>query len=203
MCSDEFVRLILLETRQIHAHLATLVQEHEASNAENDSPLAAQLVTYHSAAQRNKRCLLAYHNSRLALLRSVLWNKGGSLDLTLSHQLDAPSRLGAHEEQKTTLRSRLCPAELEYVRQYAELNLAYKTEFLDIADIATSLHRSGHENDVAPMRELMVSIEAYVDAKEVQTERGSINLRRGDRIRILRSEVEALILRGWVGILDE
>lgn len=171
--------------------------------AESDPGLAAQLVTHHAAAQRNKRCLLAYHNVRLDYLKTILWSKSGSLDLTLNHVIETPTRLLAHEAHKTTLRSRLSGAELDFLRQYSELNLAYKSEYLDIVDVAGSLQRGAGQDDVGPIKELMVSIVAHVDAKDVQTERGSISLRRGERMRVLRSEVEGLIVRGWASVLDD
>jgi len=201
--SDEMVRLVLLETRQLQAHITTLL-ESGVSDAESDPALAAQLVTHHLCAQRNKRCLLAYHESRLQFLRQALWNNSGSLTLTLNQTMESPSKMIGHaEEQHSTLRSRLSSTELDYLKKYSQLTLDYKSEFLDIVDVASSLCRSGHSDDVGPIKELMVSVVASVDAKDVQTERGSINLRRGERMRVLRSEVEPLIVRGWVTVVDE
>lgn len=193
---------MILETRQIQTHLSNLLQAGMEA-AERDPGLAAQLVIHHAAAQRNKRCLLAYQNVRMTFLRSLLWKRGGSLDLTLNHILDSPARLLTHEADKGTVRSRLSPTELSFVRQYADLIQAYKTEYLDIVDVAASLQKSSDDDDVGPIRELMVSVVAHVDAKDVQTERGSITLRRGERMRVLRSEVDSLIVRGWLSVLDD
>lgn len=202
--NDELVRLVMLETRQLQTHLSELVQKAGGvQTAESDQGLAGQLVTHHAAAQRNKRCLLAYHHVRLQYLQSILWLKGGSLDLTLNHSIESNVRLMAHESDKITLKSRCSMAELTFIRHYAELNRAYKSEYLDVIDISANLSRSAKIDDIGPMKELMVSIVSHVDAKDVQTERGSINLRTGERIRILRSEVDALIMRGWVSVLDE
>lgn len=194
---------MLLETRQLQAHITSLLAS-GVSDAESDPALAAQLVTHHLCAQRNKRCLLAYHHSRLQFLRQALWNNAGSLTLTLNQTMEAPSKMiGNAEEQQSTLRSRLSSTEVDYLKKYSQLTLDYKSEFLDIVDVASSLCRSGHSDDVGPIKELMVSVVASVDAKDVQTERGSINLRRGERMRVLRSEVEPLIVRGWVTVVDE
>lgn len=202
--NDELVRLVMLETRQLQTHISGLLQEAGGVQAaESEEGLAGQLITHHAAAQRNKRCLLAYHNVRLQYLQSIIWSKGGSLELTLNHSIESPARLMAHEADKTTLKSRCSMAELAFVRQYADLNRAYKSEFLDVVDISASLGRSTRADDIGPIKELMVSIVSHVDAKDVQTERGSISLRRGERMRILRSEVDALIMRGWVSVLDE
>lgn len=201
--SDEVVRLVLLETRQLQAHITNLLGS-GVSDAESDPALAAQLVTHHLCAQRNKRCLLAYHQSRLYFLRQALWNNAGSLTLTLNQAMEAPSKMTSSvEEEQSSLRSRLSSTEIDYLKKYSQLMLEYKSEFLDIVDVASSLNRSGHGDDVGPIKELMVSVVASVDAKDVQTERGSINLRRGERMRVLRSEVEPLIVRGWVAVVDE
>jgi GINS complex subunit 1 len=196
------VRLVLLETRQLQSHITSLLAS-GAADTEPDPALAAQLVTHHLCAQRNKRCLLAYHHSRLYFLRQALWNSAGSLTLALNQAMDTPSKMVSNMEQKTTLRSRLSSTELDYIKQYSELTLEYKSEFLDIVDVASSLRRSGHRDDVGPIKELMVSVVANVDAKDVQTEKGSLNLRRGERMRVLRSEVEALIVRDWVAVVED
>ncbi|UZJ56222.1 hypothetical protein CBS101457_005542 [Exobasidium rhododendri] len=200
--NDETVRLVLLETRQLQSHITSLLASGVA-DAESNPALAAQLVTHHLCAQRNKRCLLAYHHSRLYFLRQSLWNNAGSLTLTLNQALETPGKMAADLEQKTTLRSRLSSTELDYLKKYSDLTLDYRSEFLDIVDIASSLRRSGHRDNVGPIKELMVSVVANVDAKDVQTERGSLNLRRGERMRVLRSEVEALIVRDWVAVIEE
>lgn len=205
--SDEAVRLVLLETRQLQGHLSNLLAS-GISEAESDPALAAQLVTHHLCAQRNKRCLLAYHHSRLKFLRQALWENAGSLSLTLDQTMESVNKMISESssgdlEEQSTLRSRLSSTEIDYLKKYSELVLKYKSEFLDIVDVASSLCRSGHRDDVGPIKELMVSVVATVDAKDVQTERGSIHLRRGERMRVLRSEVEPLILRGWFSVMDD
>jgi GINS complex subunit 1 len=199
------VRLVLLETRQLQSHIASLLST-SITDAESDPGLAAQLVTHHLCAQRNKRCLLAYHHSRLYFLRQALWNNAGSLTLTLNQVMEtghSKMTRNSEVEQKTTLKSRLSSNEMDYLKNYSQLTLEYKSEFLDIVDIASSLRRSGQRDDVGPIKELMVTVVANVDAKDVQTERGSINLRRGERMRVLRSEVDALITRDWVTVVEE
>lgn len=195
-----------METRQLQGHISTLLAS-GVSEAESDPALAAQLVTHHLCAQRNKRCLLAYHHSRLYFLRQALWENAGSLSLTLDQPMESTNKMisdsSADMEERPTLRLRLSSTEIDYLKKYSELSLKYKSEFLDIVDVASSLTRSSHRDDVGPIKELMVSVVANVDAKDVQTERGSINLRRGERMRVLRTEVEPLILRGWFSVVDE
>ncbi|CEH13420.1 Predicted alpha-helical protein, potentially involved in replication/repair [Ceraceosorus bombacis] len=216
----ETVRAVLLETRQLQAHNDQLIASYPGGKAageaaaEVDASLGAQLLTHHLSALRNKRCLLAYHNHRMDFLRRALWDKAGSAQLLLEE--GRGSELGA-------LKSRLSAEEVRSIRAYAELLRAYKEQFLDIVDLTAPLHRSGHgagegggegaggsaggrmmmERDVGPPLELMVTIVARRDARDVMTERGTISLRMGERFRVARSEVEGLIVRGWVSVVDE
>lgn len=213
--SEELVRLVLLETRQLQAHIAAVLAADPrgavlgAEAADSDPALAAQLVTHHLAAQRNKRCLLAYHHSRLGHLRAKLWQKGGSLALVFDDAIEEGRPEGASggardgAVERGTLRSRMSADEVTWLKRYAQLVTAYKSDFLDVVDVAAPLQRSADKADVGPIKELMVSVMALRDARDVQTERGSINLRKGERMRVQRSEVEPLIVRGWLGVLDD
>lgn len=111
------------------------------------------------------------------------------------------------------LRSKLSPTELTWLRGYASLVTAYKGEFLDILDIASPLSSSSaagssrsqgrHLLDFKPPDELMVTVVATRDAREVMTEMGMLNLRKGERMRVRRNEVEGLIIRGWLEVMDD
>ncbi|KAN0059798.1 DNA replication protein psf1 [Thecaphora frezii] len=190
--NDELTRLVLLETRQLHAHLSTLLSTSDSS----DPSVAAQLVTHHLSAYRNKRCLLAYHASRLDMLQSLLWKNGANLSQTL-------------DDDGT--RHKLSPAEIDYAKKYRDLVNAYKGEFLDVLDLMAPLEKNGREEagiagaagEWAPPLDLMVTVVALRDASDVQTETGSISLRKGERMRVKRSEVEALIVRRWVEVVDD
>lgn len=235
MHSDEIVRLVLLETRQLYEEIATLLEAvpggaaYASDAAESDPKLAAQLLTLHLTAQRNKRCLLVYHQYRMDWLKSRLWNRGGSIGLILEER-DALGGRGASgtgadggskgsHNASTDLRSKLSPHELGWLREYSSLITAYKSEYLDILDVAlplslsSSAARSNADDadgtipgedcyDFKPPDELMVTVVATRDARDVMTEMGTLNLRRGERMRVRRMEVEGLIVRGWLVIAD-
>lgn len=191
---------MLLETRQLQAHSDAVISSYPGGRATaleaaggDDPGLSAQLLVHHLAAARNKRCLLAYHAHRLAWLRERLWAAGGS----------APQVLAEDEEtEQGALRARLSPAEIKALKGYAELLRGFKAVFADVVDITAPLHRGGI-HDVAPPAELMVCVVARRDARDVLTARGSLNLRRGERMRVARAEVEHLIVRGWLAVVDE
>lgn len=95
-----------------------------------------------------------------------------------------------------SLRACLSTAELAWLRDYASLVTAYKGEFLDVLDVSAG-------GMAAPPRELMVSVLVRRDARDVQTEAGSLNLRKGERMRVRRSDVELLITLGWMEVVDD
>lgn len=247
--SDSLVRLVLLETRQLSQSLASILSTlppglDPALAAERDLSLGAQLLTLHHAVQRNKRCLLAYHEHRATWLKRRLWDKGGGLALVLEERDNTASAVssltssGADGEAASgggggggsgssnggsELRSRLSPHEITWLRNYADLVTAYKAEFLDIVDVAGPLtSRSASSGKAsgkggeglgsgggadsywyAPPTELMVTVVATRDARDVMTEMGTLNLRRGERMRVKRQEVEGLIVRGWLDVVDD
>ncbi|CAO1616542.1 unnamed protein product [Parajaminaea phylloscopi] len=255
--NDSLVRLILLETRQLSQSLSSILATlppglDPTLAAEKDLALGAQLLTLHHAVQRNKRCLLAYHEHRANWLKRKLWEKGGGLALMLEEKDNTASAVGSSSSStdadrssaasatlsSSELRSRLSPHEINWLRSYADLVTAYKAEFLDIVDVAGPLtsrsasgagggqrqtaggagsssgpSSSGTETSgrgggasscwYGPPLELMVTVVATRDARDVMTEMGTLNLRRGERMRVKRQEVEGLIVRGWLDVVDD
>lgn len=255
--SDSLVRLVLLETRQLSQSLSNILATlppglDPALAAERDLSLGAQLLTLHHAVQRNKRCLLSYHEYRASWLKRRLWERGGGLalvleekDITVSTVAGAASSTGAARSFAATcsteLRARLSPHEIIWLRNYSDLVTAYKAEFLDIVDVAgpltsrsaagaaakqgsgsngtsgggtsSSVSSAGVEAGgvatavstywYAPPSELMVTVVATRDARDVMTEMGTLNLRSGERMRVRRQEVEGLIVRGWLEVVDD
>lgn len=223
------MRLVLLETRQLHARLAPLTERARAQQAAGDAgadpALAAQLVTHHMQAHWNKRCVLAYHRQRLDWLKARVWDKAGALALVLDQD----------GEPGTSLRPLLDPSELEWVRSYAALVALYKDAFLDVVDVtlplASGSGRPRHDgtivlrardalastldarnvtvyaadtppNTVRAPDDLMVTVLVVRDAPDVETERGTMHLRAGERLHVRRDEVEPLLLRGRLRVVD-
>ncbi|KAL4399445.1 GINS complex protein [Malassezia pachydermatis] len=224
--STEMVRLALLETRQLHAELAPLAEaaraEQQSQGARPDPALAAQLITHHIEAYRNKRCLLAYHRQRLHWLRDRMWDKAGAVALVLDEE--------GSSGESGSLRSLLDPTELDWLRGYASLLSLYKEAYLDVLDVtlpvctgataasartARNAMRGGFDaraaaayatpvlpNSIRPPDDLMISVVVTRNAHSVETERGTLHLRAGERLHVRRDEVEALLLRGWLRETD-
>lgn len=246
--SDDLVRAVISETRQLHEQLMPLAaaareQQERAATDPNvpptDAALAAKLVTYHLAVYRNKRCLLIYQNQRIEWLTARVWSKAGTISLVLD------------QDEKTSVRASirplLSPAELEWLRSYTGLISMYKDTYLDVLDVTLplSLQTAATPNDgrivvndpqarvmardalnggaglatataptisvyaaktpansIEPPSDIMVSVVATRDARNVETERGTMHLHAGEHLRVRRDEIDALLLRGWLKAID-
>ena len=213
----ERVRHVMLETRQLHAELAPMAEaaraEQASGQARPNAALAARLVAYHLQAFRNKRCLLAYHRQRLDWLRARVWDKAGSLSLVLD---EGP------EGMRASLRTLLDPTEFEWLRSYAALVALYKDAFLDVLDVTWPIAQGispaharealGSDfrayaapvapNAIRPPEDVMLSVLVTRNVSHVETERGTMHLRAGERLHVRRDEVEGLLLRGWLRETD-
>ena len=142
------------------------------------------LTVQHLAARRNKRCLLAYLNTRVGGLKERYWDAGGGL----VHLLSTTSN---NSEEGGDLRGNLSPQDLDFLRGYNNLILDYKTDFLDVLDLTAGIEK--------PPGEFMVDVRVVKDAGEVILEGGErVDFRKGERFRLARSQVERLIVQGFL-----
>lgn len=158
----------------------------------------------------------------MAVLLEERDNTGGtSASVTSSKSATAADGSKSMEDavdpssSSATLRSKLSPQELTWLREYSSLLTALKSEYLDLVDVCSPLSTSSSSSftasgataamalDYAPPTDLMVTVVATRDARGVMTEMGALNLRRGERMRVKRAEVEALIVRGWLDVVDD
>lgn len=178
---------ICLETRQLGAAIQAATETH-GSALSQDNALVCALTVQHLAARRNKRCLLAYLHSRLGGIKERWWDAGGALAYLLS---PAASANVSADVDAPDLRSALSPQELDFMRGYNSLVLDYKSDFLDVLDLAAPIDR--------PPGELMVDVRVLKDAGEVVLEGGErVEFIKGDRFRLERSQVERLIVQSFL-----
>ena len=196
------------DLQRIHVEGARAVAEaaraeQASGQARPNAALAARLVAYHLQAYRNKRCLLAYHRQRLDWLRARVWDKAGSLSLVLD---EGP------EGMRASLRTLLDPTEFEWLRSYAALVALYKDAFLDVLDVTWPITQgispaharealgsdfrapasSVAPNAIRPPEDVMLSVLVTRNVSHVETERGTMHLRAGERLHVRRDEVEGL-----------
>jgi GINS complex subunit 1 len=185
------VLAICLETRQLDVAIRAATDEATRGGQQTltqDPARLAALTVQHLAMRRNKRCLLAYLASRMGGIRERFWDAGGALAYLLS---PAASANVSAEADAPDLRSALSPHELDYLRGYNALVLDYKSDFLDVLDIAAPIDK--------PPGELMVDVRVIRDAGEVYLEGGErVEFRKGERFRLERAQVERLILQGFL-----
>lgn len=183
---------ICLETRQLGTSITAAASTHGQISLSQDRSLVCNLTVQHLAARRNKRCLLAYLQTRVGGIKERWWDAGGGLAYLLSTNPQSSTGGGVNADADAPdLRSALSPQELDFLKGYNSLMLDYKSEFLDVLDLTAGIER--------PPGELMVDVRVVRDAGEVVLEGGErVDFRKGERFRLERSQVERLIVQGFL-----
>ncbi|TIC18113.1 GINS complex, Psf1 component [Wallemia mellicola] len=183
---DASVREITRECRylnsQINDTVERLTNEADQSLMESDKPTLAQLTILNLCAQRNKRCLLGYHHHRLNKLRDLYWKSGAAL----AHLLN--------EHDNGGIRDELSPTEVDFLRGYSSLITQYKSPFLDVVDITSG--------SLEPPKDLHISVRVVRDAGLIETQGGPVDFRVGQRFMVRRSDVERLLVQGYLEQVD-
>ncbi|KAF6766900.1 GINS complex, subunit Psf1 [Kalmanozyma brasiliensis GHG001] len=189
--NDDLIRLLVLETKQLHAHLTslltTLSDPHLAPS--EVAGLQSQLLMLHLIVGYNRRALLLYHNTRL--------------DLVCSH-LARHSSLAILLAREPGLRTSLSPAEQDSLRRYAELLQRGKMAYLDLSPGLRLDVLDGQVAESVPT-ELLVTVKVERDLKDVWLSSNQVaptTLRKDQTVTIARSDVRGLIGRGWVSVVD-
>lgn len=241
--NDPLVRQVCYETREIGNALNAVANEWSqmqenlptdpSQQAQLQEELLCKIMVRQLSANRNKRCLLAYHAQRIDLLKDMYWNEaGGALAHLLNTKMTGRGRARAveaghegammlvpEEDEETDeappdentatknvdsrtnntavsitddVRSRLSPQETDFLRGYNDLILDYKSEFLDVLDLASSINRPPTIDD------LYVDVRVVRDCGTVYTELGQIEFRKGQRYMVRRSDIERLIIQGYL-----
>lgn len=189
------VRAVTKEVRDLEKDSANMLAPYSSINTQSsdgtgtqikssfvpaeDPALACALLVNHLSVRRNKRCLLAYHKTRIDKLEQMCWDGVDLADLQQGSTSDgrggtATSSLGAEEEQ--------------LVHQYSDLLAAYKGQWTDI-DLTGSLD---------PPRDIFIDVRVLKDAGEIQTEYGSITLTKNSQFYVRQGDVERLIQQGYL-----
>ncbi|KAF9511364.1 hypothetical protein BS47DRAFT_1181513 [Hydnum rufescens UP504] len=175
--NDEMVRNVVREIRTLDADMETAFKEN--TDDIPDSPPSANVMceinVYHASAHRNKRCLLAYLSYRIDRLKDSYWASGGALPHVLNDQ---------------DLRQKMSPHEVDFLRQYNALIMDYRSDVLDVLDVAGGL--------LSPPKDLYVQVRVVRDCGTIHTELGTIDFQKGQRFMIRRSDVEHLIVQGYL-----
>jgi GINS complex subunit 1 len=190
--AQKLVLDICLETRQLGDAIAHMTES--AANLSQDQALICALTIKHLAVRRNKRCLLAYLHTRVGGIKERWWDAGGALaHLLAPYDPTAAPGVGnsTGDPDAPDLRSALSQQELDFMRDYSSLVLDYKSDFLDVLDVAAPIGR--------PPGELFVDVRVVRDAGEVVLENGArFEFTKGSRFYLERALIERLIVQGYL-----
>lgn len=175
--NDEVVRNVQREIRMLHSDLSDTVASHSDALTPSQ-PILCASTFYHIGIRQNKRCLLAYHAHRLERLKDLYWSSGGALP---------------HILMDSDIRSKMSPHEVDFLREYNSMISDYRNDFLDVLDVAAGIS--------VPPKDLRVLVKVVRECGTIQTESGSIDFKTGQRYQVLRSNVEHLIVQGYLEIV--
>lgn len=191
--SDELIRALILETKQLHTHLTTLLSTLEAQSAylspTEMSALQSQMLMLHLIVNYNKRSLLIYHNVRL--------------DLLFSH-LARCSSLAILYARSPALRTTLSPAEQDALKRYSDLTQRVKLSYLDLSPELRLDVSDGQLHEPVPTQ-LLVTVKVQRELKDVwlsSSQTAPTTFRKDQTVTINRADVRGLIGRGWVSVVD-
>lgn len=166
---DEEVRIMLRETKLLYEDAcrwrATLGNSHSLyENSDHE----AKLVALKHVIERNKRILLAYHNSRLNTISAY----SSALECLPRKMVEA-----------------MAVAEVDFEVLYRENLRRYDAQFGGIVDLIQVAD---------PPRDLHVQIRVNQDCGTIQTEWGQLHLSANSFHYLKRSDVKNLIDQGLV-----
>jgi GINS complex subunit 1 len=147
---------------------------HLPANAIPQAELCA-MTMIQAMIERDKRCLLAYHHYRFGLLKDLYWNVGGALPLIIND---------------IEIRGKLSPHEVDFMREYSKMVGDWRSGLLDVVDLAMGCDK--------PPKDVNVHVIVRRECGVVNTELGEIDFQKGQRYLVRRSDIEHLILQGYL-----
>lgn len=178
--ADALVRSLARETRSLHDQIET-AQQVFTQIQEDEGQICALLISA-LALRRNKRALLVYHHQRLEKLKSLFWSSGGQVGTILAQDKDT--------------RKNMSPAEVDFIRGYAQLAIDYKSCFSKTAlDLTAPVMGK-------PPKELYVQVRVVKDIGDVDTEWGTVSFTKDSLVFVRRPDVERLILNGYLQVVS-
>ncbi|KIJ55503.1 hypothetical protein M422DRAFT_199753 [Sphaerobolus stellatus SS14] len=147
------------------------------------------LTVYSTSITHNRRALIAYHHQRMNMLKAMYWNAGCALPMMLN---------------SASVRPNLAPAEVDFLREYDDLVKRFRDEFRevsgeeDLGDLA-SVDVTG--DILTPPKDLHVLVRVVKECGSIATELGTIEFRMGERYLVRRTDVEHLIIQGYLEVV--
>lgn len=167
---DQIIAPPSLQVRQVLEEVRALCEANE-KEIWTEQPSKSAIVLRHAAVERNKRCLLAYINSRAEKIREMRWQFGAVL----------PPEIKAN----------LCEPELEFFSKYNRNLAAYMKSVTDSGRGVDLMI------DLTPPKSLYIEVRCLTDYGQFETEDGAvIMLKRNTQHFLPRTQCEQLIRQG-------
>ncbi|QSL66308.1 hypothetical protein MERGE_000686 [Pneumocystis wakefieldiae] len=167
----DLVQLVVKETDALSEASKELLAIHGGpgfSPSENPG-IATHLLIQHLCQLRNKRCLMAYHHTRLSRLNHISWFEVNPFSIPW-------------------VATSLSPDERLYLRNYINLLTHFKSQWMGI----------DFSGDLEPPKDLYINVRVLQDIGEIQTEYGAITLNKNSQFFLRQSDVEGLIRQGYL-----
>ncbi|EMR09533.1 hypothetical protein PNEG_02119 [Pneumocystis murina B123] len=167
----DLIQSIFKETDALNEASKELLTIHggpEFSHSKNPG-IATHLLIQHLCQLRNKRCLMAYHHTRLNRLNHISWFEINPFNIPW-------------------IATSLSPDEHLYLRKYITLLTHFKSQWMGI----------DFNGDLEPPKDLYINIRVLQDVGEIQTEYGAITLNKNSQFFLRQSDVEGLIQQGYL-----
>ncbi|KAI8987201.1 hypothetical protein BDB01DRAFT_785002 [Pilobolus umbonatus] len=175
--NEDLVHTICSEIRTLHSkaeRTIDIMKQDRKANLPVDSHKMSSVMLQHLIVKRNKRVLFAYHYQRLKKLKEISWN------------------VGMQSENHREIKNRMGPSEHKFLEEYGQLVNSYKQSFLEI-----ELGGNGGLG-LEPPVDVFIEVRVMVDAGEISTEYGVLNLSKGNQFYVRRTDVESLIKAGYL-----
>lgn len=167
---SQLVRDIIQEIADLNRD-AEYLQDLEEQLGEERMVNKCQYFVTQLCLRRNKRCLLAYQKLRADRLSQLAWLN-----------VDSATQNGKVVETD------LSHAEQEYFKQYQEL----------IAEVKSGLPELDLAGDLNPPSDIFIDVRVLKDGGEIQTEYGVFNLIKDSQFFVRKTDVDRLILQGYL-----
>jgi GINS complex subunit 1 len=168
---DTLVRQVIQEQKELDKKLRVM----ESNGVEMGDPKWPVVVISARVMHQSKRCLLAYHSQRLDIIRAAYWEAGGAAGHVLGQ-----------------LQQNMSQSEIQYLRDYRDSVVTFRNDIFpdDVVDLALGM--------TDPPKQLTITVETIVSPGPIHTQSGIIDFQHGQRYILLKSDVEHLILQGYL-----
>ncbi|CAL8068790.1 unnamed protein product [Calicophoron daubneyi] len=179
--NEEKIRICLEEMKTLYEAnyhdvqvVSNATSESSSSASEDQAGRIQCVLVRHAVLERNKRCLLAYHHSRLMYIKNLRWQFGTVLPKNIRQSLSEPEQ--AWFETYRSILANFMQAETDERGGAGGLDLTQSR---------------------IPPKCLFMEVRCLTDFGEFETEDGSVlHLTKGSHHLMSRSDCEALIRQG-------